>query len=412
MIESSDDRNKAGQLYVEYAGMMQRKAYGILRNHSLSEDAVHQAFVKIIENLSKINEISCPQTASYCVTICERVAIDMLRREHRNKFVETYSDNSMDEVPSTTNIEDETIMKMDTELLTATIAKLPNDYREIVYLYYSNEFSLNEVAKTLHIPIETAKKRLQRARQKLEKCLGRRGLIMLRGRKGLDESREVFLKIQEAAREAQRREMISLREAAVLEPHVFSIEFNRKMDRLLRLSRKPYYRYVNTVGKRVAVFALALLTSLTIMTSSVQALREGFINFIISVGEVFTSILFRNDTENNDYPTEIEQIFLPLHLPVDYSLIGTEHYGTLAVSTFTNGTDELIFQQFTMNTHLQVSTEDEDIEQLFVGDIEVVFTSNRGANKIIWTDSLYGYVVYSILDKEELLNLLVISEID
>jgi RNA polymerase sigma-70 factor (ECF subfamily) len=170
-IETPDDRNKAEQLFKKYKDMMFNVANKKLRNNSLAEDAVHNAFVKIIENLSKIGEVSCPQTASYCVIICERVAIDMLRREHRDKFVDVYADNSIDELAAPTNLEDETILKMDKELLVSKIAELPDDYRTIIYLHYSNGLSLKEIAKTLNISLENAKKRLQRARQKLETML-------------------------------------------------------------------------------------------------------------------------------------------------------------------------------------------------------------------------------------------------
>lgn len=37
-------------------------AHSILKDEHLAEDAVHQAFIKIIDNLDKINEITCPKT--------------------------------------------------------------------------------------------------------------------------------------------------------------------------------------------------------------------------------------------------------------------------------------------------------------------------------------------------------------
>jgi len=37
-------------------------ANSILKDEHLAEDAVHQAFIRIIESLDKINEIKCPKT--------------------------------------------------------------------------------------------------------------------------------------------------------------------------------------------------------------------------------------------------------------------------------------------------------------------------------------------------------------
>ena len=56
-------------------------AYSILCNPQDAEDAVHHAFVKIIENISKISDLECPKTASYIVTIVEHTAINLYRKK-------------------------------------------------------------------------------------------------------------------------------------------------------------------------------------------------------------------------------------------------------------------------------------------------------------------------------------------
>lgn len=65
MIESNEDRSKFEQLYILYRGLMLYVAKGILRNQEDAEDAVHQAFVSIIENLRSITDINSPKTRSF-----------------------------------------------------------------------------------------------------------------------------------------------------------------------------------------------------------------------------------------------------------------------------------------------------------------------------------------------------------
>ena len=78
-------------------------------------------------------------------------------------------------------------------------------------------------------------------------------------------SQDLFAKLQEAARTAQKREMENLRKEAVLETHSFSVQFEHKIDKLIRFSRKPYFSLANTVGKRVAIaMIIAALLSFTI----------------------------------------------------------------------------------------------------------------------------------------------------
>jgi RNA polymerase sigma-70 factor (ECF subfamily) len=119
--------------------------------------------VKIIKNLSKIDKISCPKTMSFCVTIVERVSLNMLRDEHRGKYVD---DNTVLEfIPDSVNIEDEVCLQADKEMMVKKLAELPDIYRSIIYLYYGNGYSQKQIAETLGISYESARKRLQRAKK-------------------------------------------------------------------------------------------------------------------------------------------------------------------------------------------------------------------------------------------------------
>jgi hypothetical protein len=132
-------------------------------------------------------------------------------------------------------------------------------------------------------------------------------------------SLKINLIFQQAAREAQRREMEILeKEIDLSEQHGFSDEYNRKMDKLLKFSRKPYFNFVNTVGKRAAVIIVTLITALSITTFSVKALREPVVDFIISVYEKFSNILFQTDEAENSFPITIEEFYRPEYLPDGY----------------------------------------------------------------------------------------------
>lgn len=83
MLSSPSEKDKFEQIYTLYRGLMFYVARRILPGEADAEDAVHQAFVSIIENLKKISEIRCPKTLSYVVIITEHKAIDILRSRSR-----------------------------------------------------------------------------------------------------------------------------------------------------------------------------------------------------------------------------------------------------------------------------------------------------------------------------------------
>ena len=123
MIESDEDKSKFEQLYIMYKGLMFHVAMKILKNEFDAEDAVHQAFLSLIENLKKISDVKCPKTRTYIVIITERKAIDIIRS--RSKLVD------MEFWESTYGIE---IPLPGDHGLADAMARLPAAYRDILLL--------------------------------------------------------------------------------------------------------------------------------------------------------------------------------------------------------------------------------------------------------------------------------------
>ena len=159
-IESEDDRSKFERIYYRYRKLMFHVALKILHNDQDAEDAVHQAFVSIIENISRVREPSLPETRCYIVTITERKAIDILRS--REKLI------SMDYDETVKGIE---IPPPETSALADAMAKLPARYREVLLLRYRNGYSNAELGKILNIKAESVQRLVLRAKESLRDIL-------------------------------------------------------------------------------------------------------------------------------------------------------------------------------------------------------------------------------------------------
>lgn len=86
-IKDDNEREKVADIYKLYSGTMLYIANGILNDIHLAEDAVSEAFMKIIDNLEKINTVDCYQTRGFVVIIVRNVSLDLLRRQNRSKLV-------------------------------------------------------------------------------------------------------------------------------------------------------------------------------------------------------------------------------------------------------------------------------------------------------------------------------------
>jgi len=60
-----------------------------------------------------------------------------------------------------------------TDEIEAALTALPEDYRVVATLYFADEFSYQEIAEVLDIPVGTVRSRLHRARKLLQRALWR-----------------------------------------------------------------------------------------------------------------------------------------------------------------------------------------------------------------------------------------------
>ena len=166
MIESEDDKVKFEEIYLKYKSLMFYAANKILHNEQDAEDAVHMAFIKIAENIKKIDTIDCPKTRSYIVTIVEHKAIDIYRKKSRHKeseYLEVL--NGLEVTYDGDN------------LLTKSILNLPARYREVILLRYYHGYSVREIAALFDISLVAASKLDQRSKKKLKELCEKEGIL-------------------------------------------------------------------------------------------------------------------------------------------------------------------------------------------------------------------------------------------
>jgi len=129
VIDVEQDKNKFEILYTTYRKLMFYIANQILKDEYLAEDATHQAFLKIIENIDKIEDVHCHKTKSYIVIIVKNNAINLYNKRKRNTTI------PLEQMEFC--ISDESFSRLeDLDYLTKTVMKLPVIYKEVLTLKY------------------------------------------------------------------------------------------------------------------------------------------------------------------------------------------------------------------------------------------------------------------------------------
>ena len=170
LVETEEDQSKLSKIYYEYNKVMMYTALNVLKNEALAQEAVNDAFVRIINNLHKIkmDEIYSHKTKSFLVKIVRNTSIDALNEERKQTGVD------FDEISETkiisrnsNNVDD----LMNVQAVCEAIRLLPEIHREILELKIYRDYTDKEIAKFLDISHSAVRKRLQRARENLIQIL-------------------------------------------------------------------------------------------------------------------------------------------------------------------------------------------------------------------------------------------------
>lgn len=153
LIDIDEEKSKFEIVYLKHRKVMMLEALKYL-DEKLAEDAVHTAFVKIADNIKKIDDPADYKTRNFAVIITRNTALDMLKKMSR----ETELSENMAEAE-------------EIRLTDSPLEKLPKTYRDVLILHYQYGYSVPETAKLLGLSRDATYKRIERATQELTKIM-------------------------------------------------------------------------------------------------------------------------------------------------------------------------------------------------------------------------------------------------
>ncbi|WP_110932085.1 RNA polymerase sigma factor [Paenibacillus bouchesdurhonensis] len=159
------DRDALITLLREIEHQVYRTAYYILNNEQDAHDAAQEALIRIYTKIETYEEKA--QFKTWVQRIVTNICIDKFRRKKPTVSIEEH------EIvfEGKDNVEREVMSGYIAEDIREAIDQLPEHHRSVVVLRYLQEFSYNEIAESLNLPLNTVKSYLFRARQQLQHLL-------------------------------------------------------------------------------------------------------------------------------------------------------------------------------------------------------------------------------------------------
>ncbi len=175
VIENVKDRLKAERLYNSYRYTMLGVALNILKDRQLAEDAVHEAFLRIIDNLGKINEDNCNKTRSFLAIVTRNVSLDIYNHR-KNRLTNLYSLDDEEHTYMTYSVTTPLEILLEQEginIILDAISQLNTNYSDVLMLRYYHGYTVEEISNILKISKDNVSVRISRAKGNLINVLGK-----------------------------------------------------------------------------------------------------------------------------------------------------------------------------------------------------------------------------------------------
>jgi RNA polymerase sigma-70 factor (ECF subfamily) len=155
-LVARSDHDALAELYDRFGRVAYGLALRILRDPSLAEDAVQEAFLQAWRSADTF----MPERAragTWLLTLVHRRAVDLVRREERRRAepIDAAGERAGDGL-----VDEQAWLRYQRERVQSALRQLPDQQREALELAYYGGFSQSELAERLGQPIGTIKSRM------------------------------------------------------------------------------------------------------------------------------------------------------------------------------------------------------------------------------------------------------------
>ncbi len=162
---NSDDRTELlRELMEAYSRDVFHVVLSYVKDRHIAEDLAQDVFVKVYDHMDTFRQESSYKT--WIIRIAVNRAKDFLRSSARKNL----SMDHFSHIDSEFSVEQTVISKIRDERLWRAVTALPDLYREVIWLYYAKELTIDEISQVLSLGESAVKTRLFRGRELLKKA--------------------------------------------------------------------------------------------------------------------------------------------------------------------------------------------------------------------------------------------------
>lgn len=171
-IELVEEKQKRDQkftnLFLKYKSLMFWTANDVLNDEYLAEDAVQEAFLKLLRHIDQIGPVHSAEAKRYVSAAARTVAIDRYRKRTSGAAKEMFAEDVdyLHEIEAEPCLEDS-----EGNRILDIIFALPDTYREVCLSKYVEKLENWEIAERLNLREGTVRQKLSRGKALIEQAI-------------------------------------------------------------------------------------------------------------------------------------------------------------------------------------------------------------------------------------------------
>jgi RNA polymerase sigma-70 factor, ECF subfamily len=168
LLERRDYDAVLEALMLRYGQKALNLAFSMVRDQSMAEDLAQVSFVKMWQVLPRYDGRA--QLSSLLYTITRNTCLSELRKRGRTVSLDALTDAEHEDGIAPLSLPDDVDhagRAGDSYDVQKLLDALPENYRQVVSLFYLEDCSVEEVAQMLDVPLNTVKSLLHRGRKRL-----------------------------------------------------------------------------------------------------------------------------------------------------------------------------------------------------------------------------------------------------
>lgn len=146
----------------------QRKLYlfvfYMLREDQASQDVVQDSLISLYKTIDRVD--TSKKFSAYMFSITRNMTLSYLRRLKKSVSLEKIKEFQEEE-----SLYENFVLTEQNSILSKALSTLSAIHQQVIRLYYFSDLSYEEISKSVHMPVNTVRTHLRRAKEHLRKEL-------------------------------------------------------------------------------------------------------------------------------------------------------------------------------------------------------------------------------------------------